>query len=56
MACICEELRTGVKKELTLEDAPYTALMMGYGYLRAVGESEAISDIKYCPFCGKKFE
>ena len=54
--CICEQLRKEPNSIVSLEYDCYTELKMGNGWIAAYGEGRAMTDIQYCPFCGKKFE
>ncbi|MEE3491206.1 MAG: hypothetical protein VZR10_10070 [Methanobrevibacter sp.] len=56
--CICDKLRTRYSTSVNIEDyssAPYIALTMEFGRITAHGEENAYASIKYCPFCGRKF-
>ena len=56
--CICDNLRTGYSKFVNVEDyssGPYISLTMELGTITAHGEDNAYTAIKYCPFCGRKF-
>ena len=54
--CICEILREHREAEMELAYDCYTILEMGYGWIGAFGEGESLEDIKFCPYCGKKFD
>lgn len=56
--CICDELRNKVSSSVAIDDystGPYIGLTMELGGITAHGEDNAYAAIKYCPFCGRKF-
>lgn len=56
--CICDELHSKVKSSVDIVEyssGPYVDLTMELGRITAHGEDNAYTSIKYCPFCGRKF-
>ena len=56
--CICDELRNKISSSVTIDDystGHYVGLTMELGTITAHGEDDAYAIIKYCPFCGRKF-
>ena len=56
--CICDELRNKVSSSVDIDEystGPYVRLTMELGSITAHGEDNASTAIKYCPFCGRKF-
>lgn len=54
--CICEILREYKEAKMELAYDCYTSLDMGYGWIGSFGEGGAVEGIKFCPYCGKKFD
>lgn len=56
--CICDELRNKVSSSVDIDEyttGRYIGLTMELGRITAHGEDNAYAAIKYCPFCGRKF-